>query len=434
MIKRSLLVLVLTLLTGSALFADVRICTLSNGAPVLADNTGQQPVSAYFQSCIADLGGLLMDLPPGTYLVDAPIVVDRSQLTIRTAGLTADTRNCQQLPAGSCATFLASSSNLHCINNPYFCNGRPSNTEGMLQAKTLPSHPLTHSVVFDHLILDGNRDNRQATNAKQACAAGQSRFGFNSRMAECGDGDPNHKCQFTYNFTRRALCGTGLEFGGTYGRIQGNAAFDNGVHETNLWADGLTIAHNDYGIVNDNHLYNNTDVALIVGGLKYGQVQSNWIQQRGVNAFAGMMLGNFAEANATQHQSGDYTGTYIRYNTIQCYYFNCGFGLNMGPDPWVADNRDNIKGGTVSQNNISNAVVQINFGGAGEPTNHIKVMNNTLSGAPTNYMRLLPGSSCYATPGALQNLPNNYTTGVCGNYADADTTVPTSNNCFQACW
>src|ERR1051325_6122694 len=154
MIKRSLLVLVLTLLTGSVLSADVRICTLSNGAAVLADNSGQRPVSAYFQSCIGDLSVQVMDLPPGTYLVDAPIVVNRSQLTIRTAGLAADIRGCQGLPAGSCATFLASSYNLHCINNPLKCDGLPASKEGMLQARD------THSVVFDHLILDGNRANR----------------------------------------------------------------------------------------------------------------------------------------------------------------------------------------------------------------------------------------------------------------------------------
>jgi hypothetical protein len=434
MFKRSLSVLVFALVIGSAAGADVRICTLSNGAVVTADNSGQRPVSAFFQACIGDLSVKVIDLQPGTYLVDAPIVVDRSQLTIRTAGLAGDIRNCQQLPAGSCAKFLASPSNGHCINNPYFCNGRPSNKEGMLQARS-PVGTIIHSVVFDHLILDGNRDNRQATNAKQSCMAGLNRFGFNSRMAECGDGDPNRKCQFTYNFTRRALCGTGLEFGGRHGRIQGNAAFDNGVHEANLWADGLTIAHNDYGIVNDNHLYNNTDVGLIVGGMKYGFIQSNWIQQKyGVLAFAGMMLGNFAEANATQHQPGDYTGTYIRYNTIQCFGFNCGIGLNMGPDPWVADNRDNIRGGTVTQNHISDAVVQINFGGAGEPATRTKVTNNTLSGAPTtDYKPLLPGSPCRARSGALQNLPNNNTSGVCGNFADADP-VATSYECFQACW
>ena len=436
MIKNSLSALVLTLIAvcAPAVSADVRICTLSNGTVVTADNTGQRPVSAYFQTCIADLSVQVMDLQPGTYLVDAPIVVDRSQLTIRTAGLAADTRNCQTLPGGSCATFLASPSNGHCINNPYFCNGRPSNKEGMLQARN-PVGTILRNVIFDHLILDGNRENRQATVAHDSCKYGSNRLGFNSRMAECGDNDPNHKCQFTYNFTRRALCGTGLEFGGTYGRIQGNAAFDNGVHETNLWADGLTINHNDYGIVNDNHLYNNTDVGLIIGGLKNGFIQSNWIQQRGVLAFAGMMLGNFAEADATHHPSGDYSGTYIRYNTIQCYPFNCGFGLNMGPDPWVADDRANIKGGTVTQNNISGAVVQINFGGAGESTNRITVKNNTLSGAPTleEGTPLLPGSPCRGQRGALQNLPNNNTVGMCGNFADADP-VATSQQCFQACW
>lgn len=429
--------LVLTFLFAFTAAADVRICTLETGEQIWVDNTGQVPVSTQFQRCVQDRGVQDMALPPGTYLVDAPIVVRNraaDPLIIHTAGLVGDTRNCQQLGMAACAKFLASSSDAHCINNPAHCVGKPSDKEGMLQAKSVTG------VKFDHLVFDGNLGNRLNTTAKDLCEDGLNRYGFNSRMAACTN------CEYTYNFTRRALCGTGLEFEGTNGRVQGNAAFDNG-HRTatgqqvyRLWADGITIARNDGGIVNDNRLYNNTDVGLIVGGMKNGYIQSNWIQQNGVYAFAGLMLGNFAEAlppgSIGDPAAGDYTNTFIRYNTIQCYSFWCGFGLNMGPDPWVADNnRLNIRGGLVTRNNISGARVLINFGGAGESTNKTTVTNNTLSGAPTVPMLLrdnLP-TPCTARPNVLQNLPNNNTSGLCGNHAVADP-IATSYECFRGCW
>ena len=412
--------------------AAVKICR-SGGVDVYADNTGVAPVSAAFQKCIDDTTVTRIDVEPGTYIVDAPIVVWRA-FRIGTAGLASDTRNCQQLPGSWCAKFVASSASNACINNNAYCI--PGNTDrgGLLQALG------ARGVIFDHLVIDGNRANRLNTVARSYCDNPNDQirtnvFGFNARFNECHGTSTADRCQFTYNLTRNALCGTGLEWHGDFGRVQGNAAFNNGGPGQYLWADGLTILRNNYGMVNDNHTYNNTDVALIVGAAYNAQIQSNWIEQNGVYAFAGMMLGNFKESGQVG-QTGDYRNATIRYNTVNCYGFWCGFGLNLGPDPWspVGADYPNIFGGTVTQNNINGGRVLVNFGGAGTSAHPTTVTNNTLTGAPTSPMPLKPGGSvCWATPNVVQNLPNNWSLGSCGNFANADP-LATSMNCFKNCW
>jgi hypothetical protein len=272
--------------------------------------------------------------------------------------------------------------------------------------------------------------NRQNTVAKSYCQTFSDFYGINSLMAECGGATSTERCEFTYNWTRNALCGAGLEFAGTYGRIQGNAAFDNGT-PGGVLADGITIRHNNNGIVNDNRAVNNTRYGISVGGARNAQIQSNWIQQPHVFAKAGLHLGyRFRSSGAVE--SGDFTNTTIRYNTIDCFGLNCAFGLNLGHDPFVTTDQANIYGGTASQNNINGARVLVNFGGAGTSTNRTTVTNNTLTNPPTSWVPLAPGSSCYAAPNVLQNLPNNNSTGVCGNFANADA-IPTSTICFLGC-
>ena len=396
--------------------AAVKICR-SGGVDVMVDNTGVAPVSWAFQKCIDDTTVTRIDVEPGTYIVDAPIVVWRT-FRIGTVGLAGDNRNCQQLPGSWCAKFVASSSPTACINSKAYCAFGKVDRGGLLQGLG------ARGVVFDHLVIDGNRAYRMGTQAQLSCNNPDpdlrtNVFGFNARFNECHGTSTADRCQFTYNYTRNALCGTGLEWHGDYGRVQGNAAFNNGGPGQYLWADGLTILRNNYGTVSDNHLSNNTDVGLIFGAANGATIHGNWIQQNGVFAFAGMMLGNFKEGG-NAGQTGDYRNASVRYNTINCYGFWCGFGLNLGPDPWDSVERDHIYGGTVTQNNITGARVLINFGGAGMLGIPITVTNNTLTGAPTSPMPLKPGGSiCWATPNVVQNLRNNNQIAACGNFANA---------------
>ena len=439
MIKRSLPVLLFTLIALSAFDASaawVKLCRLRTGVDVYADNAGSVPASQAFQDCIDDTTVTGLSLQPGTYLVDAPIVVWRTGFRIGTAGLAGDIRNCQQLPSSWCARLLASPSESACINNEGNC-GDKVKTGGLLQSLEATG------VVFDHLIIDGNRAARQGLPQANNCKLeGGNVYGFNAKVDKChgsSTGTPA-RCEFTYNLTKNALCGTGLQWNGDYGRVQGNAAYDNGVHDTNSrrWADGLTILRNNHGIISDNHIVNSTDVGLIVGAAYGAKIQSNWIEQPHVYAFAGMMLGNFKESGQVG-QSGDYRGALVRYNTINCFGFNCGIGLNLGPDPWTKitfpyPDYDNIFGGTITQNSINGARMPVNFGGAGKPGIPVTVTNNTLTNPPTWEMALHPSGSRCKTPGnVVQNLPNNNSEGSCGNYGVADP-LATSARCFKGCW
>jgi len=427
------MVLVLTLtavFAFDASAASVRLCRLGSGIYVYADNAGGTPASDAFQSCIDDTTVTGLNLEPGIYRVDAPIVVWR-KFRIGTAGLASDIRNCQQMPAGWCARLLASDSATACINDSTRCAAGKVSSGGLLQSLEAPG------VVFDHLIIDGNRAGRWGTESWRKCPLkGGNVYGFNVKVDKC-HGSP--RCEFTYNLTTNALCGTGLQWDGDYGRIQGNAAYNNGLHNIRerRWADGLTILRNNGGIISDNHIVNSTDVGLIVGAASGAKIEGNWIEQPGVYAFAAMMLGNFKETG-TAGQSGDYRNAFVRYNTINCFGFNCGFGLNLGPDPWTptipVTDYENIYGGTISQNSINGARMAVNFGGAGKSGIPVRVVNNTLTGAPSDPMDLHPSGSICANPGGIvQNLPRNGCEGSCGNYGEVDP-LATSAFCFKACW
>jgi hypothetical protein len=439
MIKRSLPVLLFTFIAFFAFDASaawVKLCRLRTGVDIYADNAGGAPASKAFQDCIDDETVPALDLQPGTYLVDAPIVVWRTGFRIATAGLAGDIRNCQQLPGSWCARLLASANPAACINDSRECDPLKVSTGGLLQSlKAL-------GVVFDHLIIDGNRAARQGTISAAVCPLeGGNVYGFNAKVDGC-HGSPRPEdnrppCQFTYNLTKNALCGTGLQWSGDHGRVQGNAAYDNGVHNINekRWADGLTILRNNGGIVSDNHIVNSTDIGLVVGEAAGAKIQSNWIEQPHTYAFAAMMLGNFKETGK-MGQSGDYQGALVRYNTINCFGFNCGFGLNLGPDPWTDAGIDyeNIFGGTITRNSINGARMPVNFGGAGKYGIPVTVTNNTLTGAPSYPMNLHPARWRCKTPGGVvQNLPRNNREGESGNYGVVDP-LATSAIEFKQCW
>lgn len=447
MLKRSLSVLVLTLIAVFALdagAATVQLCRRGNGSYVYVDNAGSTPVSDAFQTCIDDMAVTGLNLQPGIYLVDAPIVVSKKNFRIGTAGLAGNTRNCQQLPAGWCAELLAWNNAAACINDASQCHSLPGSTIPRTSSGGLLQALGTIGVVFDHLIIDGNKNGRHGSISAGKCAVkGGNVYGFNATVDNCG-GAPSTHCEFTYNLTQNALCGTGLQWRGDYGRIQGNAAYNNGILSDSahkLWSDGLTILSNNGGTISDNHIVNSTDVGLIFGAARGATIQSNWIEQPSVYTFAAMMLGNFKESGDTG-QTGDYTDVLVRYNTINCYMLNCGIGLNLGPDPWTKRGIDyeNIYGGsinrnsTISQNSINGARMAVNFGGAGQSGRPLTVTNNTLTGAPSGPTPLYPTGSLCANPGGIvQNLPRNNMVGECGNYGVADP-VATSMLCFKQCW
>lgn len=299
-------------------------------------------------------GGTLQ-IPAGVYTLRTAVPITKS-MTLRTAGTSGSTQNCEQ-PGVQCATLRAASNF--------------SGTTGMLTVDNLSA------VHIDHLIVDGNRGARLGSFNASQCASGApgtNRYGYNVRLGDCAG------CSFRHNVSKNTLCGTALEFRGNDGVIVNNVIRSNGQNSaTNMWADGITIHFSDRATVTDNLLVDNSDVGLILGGGRNAFVARNTIQQATQVAFAGLMLDNF---NGGTH--GDFTGTTVTQNTVSCGTQRwCHFGINLGPHPWYQP-PSNILGGTVTGNTVTNARQGINVDGAGTVAAPLVLYNNSASGSPTS--------------------------------------------------
>jgi hypothetical protein len=317
----------------------------------LVDPSGNTPAHEAFQSCLnAQPAGAVLEIPVGNYRIDRQLKVTGPK-TLRTQGTSAATQGC--LGTAPCATLFA---------GPQLREGG-----GMLAANATPG------VVFEHVVLDGNRMARIGSAAYKECKAGKNGYGFNAKLTNCKG------CAFNYSASINALCGTGLEWRGDDAVIQHSIFAGNGNHfDTRAWADGLTLLQSDNAKVADNQFIDNSDIGFIMGGGKNAVVKNNLVQQRGMRAFAGFMLDNFNGGT-----SGDFKGTVVSGNKVQCDQDKCLYGMNLGPHAWYQSR--NISGGSVVDNVINGGVIALNVDGAGTPADAVHIQGNTLTteGSPT---------------------------------------------------
>jgi hypothetical protein len=227
------------------------------------------------------------------------------------------------------------------------------------------------NVTVEHVVLDGNRANRLGSTAASTCAGGYNRRGFNAIARGTGH-------TFRYNASINTLCGTGMEWRGGGATITHNYFADNGDNATDMmWSDGLTIHEADDSTVEGNQFWNNSDVALILGGGTNTQVSGNLVVQTTQVVFAGLMLDNFNGGT-----SGDFRGTVVHHNHVNCSNHLCHFGVNLGPHAWYLS--DNILGGSVYDNTVLNGRVGLNVDGAGSVEHPIVIYANALSGSPSS--------------------------------------------------
>lgn len=117
---------------------------------------------------------------------------------------------------------------------------------------------------------------------------------------------------------------------------------------------------------------------------------------------------------------GNYIGLEMFNNSIECNLL-CDYGIELGPHPWYMS--ANIYGGTVTQNAISGAGVNINIEGAGTSSAPITVFGNQMSGAPAQNAFL-----CGARPGSNFNIgPDNNVVNLNGD------PTPYSTTSYQGC-
>jgi hypothetical protein len=230
----------------------------------------------------------------------------------------------------------------------------------------------THDVRLNHIVIDGNRAARAGSQTAQTCASGtNNRFGFNARAGNCAN------CSFVRSVSMNAVCGTGFERWGDGARVLSSEFRDNGANGTPyLWSDGLTLLQSDGAVVRNNVFSNYTDVDFISGGARNATFEHNRITHTTRSSFAGLMLDNF---NGGTH--GDFAGTTVTNNAIDCGGQLCDFGINLGPHAWYPSAA--ITGGAVRGNTVTNAKQGINVDGAGTAASPVRVSGNVVSGSPT---------------------------------------------------
>ncbi len=317
---------------------------------VQADVGGVASASVEVQQCIdaAPSGGTL-DLPAGIYRVTTELTIAKP-LTVRTAGTAADPAGCLEAGGPPCVVLRADDA----LSVP----------RGFVRLGA------TTGVVLDHLVLDGNRGRRLASSAAVSCAAGINGAGFNASTGGCTG------CSFLRSGSARALCGSGFEWHGDQAIITRSVFRENGAHAVNsMWSDGLTLLQSDGAQVTDSRFVDNSDVDLIFGGGTAATVSGNQIAHFVQASFAGLMLDNFNDST-----SGDFTGTVVSGNTIDCGPLLCDFAVELGPHAWYLS--ANLIAGTVSGNSVNGGKFGINAEGAGTAAAPMVVTQNSVSPSP----------------------------------------------------
>ncbi len=316
---------------------------------VTADAGGVEPASDAIQKCID--GHDHLALPPGVYRVTSAIAIDHP-FALSTAGAAGDPAGCLDANAPPCAVLRADE------------NLRPA--RGFLRLLG------TGNVTIDHLVLDGNRAHRLASDAANDCRAGVNGSGFNASAGGCDD------CAFVGSASIDALCGSGFEWEGDRATITGSTFRGNGDHASaNMWSDGLTLLRSNGATVAGNLFADNSDVDLILGGTTDGRVQANRIVQSAQASFAALMLDNFDGTTP-----GDFTGTLVDGNDVACGNRQCDFGIEIGPHPWYLSG--NIAGGRVTNNTVAGAKIGIDVEGGGTDGNPIFVSGNDVAPSPSS--------------------------------------------------
>jgi hypothetical protein len=249
------------------------------------------------------------------------------------------------------------------------CTELKANTETMTQSGFVKV--LSSNVTFDHIVINGNRQERYQSPAADKCrsAASNNSYGMNIQFV-------GSNITITNSVFKNALCGTGFYIiNGSGYLISNNTVFSNGTHDQEfLWSDGLTALEIKDSTITNNSFTNNTDVDLILGACPNCKIQSNTVTHSNLfasSSFAAIMI----QAWPSNGTSGNYTGADISGNNVNCSRGQrCGFGLYVGASAWYDAN---IYGGSVHDNTIIGA----QQGFAVDKVKNFSIANNQVSGS-----------------------------------------------------
>jgi hypothetical protein len=270
-------------------------------------------------------------LPAGRYRIATPVHIRRA-VTLTTRGLARTAPSCFANEQRCALLHLAIS---------------PAATTGGI----MPLEVTSDAVRLDHLVFQGTRLSDPAGSAKRCAVEVLRPMAGGVRIA-------GNAVVVTRSVFRDMGCYTALEYGTGVGAvITDNAFVGNGTHNVLLgWADGLTIHTARKFRVSGNRFHDNTDVQLIFGSCVDCTVTQNVFTHGGTAAggsFAELMLHAWPKAT-----SGDYTGTQVTRNRIDCgTKRRCGFGIMIGSAPWYAAP---AFGGAVTDNRVRGAMLALN--------------------------------------------------------------------------
>lgn len=314
------------LLSAQAATTSPVICNLAESGA--SPNADPLKTAQALQTCIDSAGlGQTVALPAGEYRLQMSIYLKRS-VVVQTSGA---------VDKGRCGDDRA---------RPFRCAHlvAVSPLQNMRRAFI---HVEGSSVTLNQIVIDGNKQARGFSPEAQACLDGQNGQGINLHV-----NGPDFK--FLGSASINALCGSGLESTPVSLRLDIERAWVgyNGYHnQQSLWSDGITVLQSANATIRDNVLTNNTDVDLIFGGCTSCSITNNQIVHTddfSQSSFAALMLHAWPNGST----SGDYTGTDVSSNNVNCGSFRCGFGLLLGAKPWYSAP---TQGGFIHDNVINGA-------------------------------------------------------------------------------
>jgi hypothetical protein len=311
-------------------------------------NSGRDAAPALSDCLRRTPAGGEVRLAPGIYTLATPIVIARP-VRIATAGLEPDSPGCGGLAPGRCATLRIDPAGR---SNP---------------ARSMPIEIRADGVRLRHLIVEGVGQTRR-----------QRDFCRTPDQRPLGGGIRVSASHFALrkSVLKNFACYTAVEItvGSRAPIIEGNIIGPNGDHRPGeIWADGVTIHDSEAAVVRDNVFIDNTDVQLIFGGCRNCRVEGNRFRHSlpfESGSFAALMLHSWPTT------SGDFTGTMVRGNMIDCGPARrCGYGIMIGAAPWYPGR---MTGGEISGNQIVNAMVGVNVDGLTGP---VTVRSNSVRGS-----------------------------------------------------
>lgn len=332
------------------------------------------------QACLdATPPGGTVAIPPGHYLIATPIRILRP-VKLQTRGRSNIAPPCSANEARCALLHLAIA---------------PSSQVG---DAIMPFDIISDAVRLDSLVFQGTRLSDPKLSAKRCASDKERPMGGGLRIS--GD-----NVSITRSVFRDMACYTALEYGSGTGTVIRNNSFNgNGTHNANLrWADGLTIHNAKRFQVSGNRFHDNTDVQLIFGSCVGCMVANNQFSHSDAEeggSFAEIMLQAWPKAT-----SGDFTGTRVRRNVIDCGpRHRCGFGIMIGSAPWY---EAPTFGGAVTDNRVRGAMLALNVD---KLTGPMVIERNDLNSSSGTYPsmcgpRSIQGITTNISPASREFLP-----------------------------